>query len=73
MFAVVTVADGGKLGADLPGFWRAELGEQGEGVLPVAPGLGEVTVSVAGLAEPVVRAGLLVLVAALRGQAERGA
>src|SRR5215469_3525347 len=52
-------------------FGRAELGEQLEGLLPVTAGLLVVASDATRLAEAAVRAGLLVLVTGLGGQAER--
>jgi hypothetical protein len=72
MVGMLIVVYGGHLGADLFGFGSAEFGEQGEGLLPVTTGLAEVAVGVARLAEAVVGAGLLVLVAGLGSEVQRG-
>src|SRR6187455_1792408 len=60
----------GEPGTDLTGVWHAELGIQGEGVLPVAAGLIVVTAGVVGVRQVVVGAGPLVAVADLAGQGQ---
>ncbi len=49
----------------------AEIAVEHEGLLPVAAGLTGVTSGMVGAAEAVVRAGLLILITDLAGQAER--
>jgi hypothetical protein len=67
---VVSAPCRGELGTDLIGLGGAELGVEGEGLLPVVAGPAQVTGSVTGVAEAIVGAGLLVLVADLAGDGE---
>jgi hypothetical protein len=58
--------------ADLVGLRHVEFGEEGERLLPVVPGAVGVAAGVVGVGEAVVGAGLLVPVADLLGDGERG-
>lgn len=69
---MAVIAGRGELGADLVSLGGAEIGVDGEGLLPVAAGLAVVTGGVVSTGVAVVGAGLLVLVADLDGQSERG-
>ena len=66
------MACGEDLGADLVGFAGVEPGVEAEGLLPVVAGLAGVAFGVVYAGEAVVSAGLLVLVANLAGEDERG-
>jgi hypothetical protein len=62
----------GELGAHLLRLWGAKPGVDGEGALPVMAGATGVTDGVVSAREAVVSSGLLVLIAGLAGEAERG-
>src|SRR5580658_6978591 len=60
-----------QLAADLIRFWGANASVEGQGLPPLAAGLAEVAQGVLGVAEAVMRPGLLAGVAELAGKGER--
>jgi hypothetical protein len=72
LWRIVWLLGRGECGADLVGFGDAELGEQGQCLVPVVAGLVRLADGVVGVGEAVVGAGLLIRVADVAGEGQGG-